>query len=802
MTRWSHQTDFSRGWLSESFLGHSDAELYRRGLRQALNVFITQTGTIKKRPGGLYIGGTYLNQPAVLVPYYVRTLALQGDFIVEFTAGQIQVWRANGTLIVAGGTLTNPYTAAELETINFAQSTEALFVTHKDHEPRVLNAALTEFVALDANNSGPRWNFLSRTNSMTWTTGDNLITTDDHFVNTDAATPEKTIWYFNGGIVTGDIFTSSKRIEITNYANEIPVSTGPSLDWTGPWIPRVASGIVLSTASGKTRMQIMNVTAASALFVATDVGNFVHWSSNANPLLIMKFNSTTDVDVLVFNNTITTGSSTNSTIYDYYPRGLKRRPIVFNDAEEGTVKLTSTEKIWDSASVPASGEQKPLFFCQNGVVRLTTYTSDTEVTGTVVSKLSQIGISVAWSQGYDPYTGYPTAIGFHQNRLWLGGCLRFPSTVTASGTAQHRNFGPGPLADDPLSFEITTERGDAVTWFASAQDLLTGTENEELILTGTPITPTAIGVDTQSTYGSAPIDPVRVGPSALFVTRDKKRLREMAFRFERDRYISADLTQTADHLFEDSTIRRTVYVSAPEHIVYVLLLDGTLLAMGYDRETDIVGWSQYTNLNTQGLASLSTSIEDELWLVVKRAVNATTQYFIEAIKQSPGLDSHVKYSSPFTTKVLTGLTHLVAETVEAFIDGGSDGTYTVNSDGEITVSKIPETEAYVGLPITATVKPQFIPTPTQDGFNAGIFTTVASAMVQVKDTKHLLIEGQEVIGIKINQAIDDTFDKRSGWFKMTSTTVSGEDPVITITHTKSTPMHIVAIAQNVERSEL
>ena len=85
---------------------------------------------------------------------------------------------------------------------------------------------------------------------------------------------------------------------------------------------------------------------------------------------------------------------------------------------------------------------------------------------------------------------------------------------------------------------------------------------------------------------------MQIGNSVLFVQRQKKKVREFAYRFEDDAYVAPDMTLLAEHITGDG-INDVDYAQEPESIYWAVRDDGVLLGMTYQREEDVVAWHRH-----------------------------------------------------------------------------------------------------------------------------------------------------------------------------------------------------------------
>ena len=341
---------------------------------------------------------------------------------------------------------------------------------------------------------------------------------------------------------------------------------------------------------------------------------------------------------------------------------------------------------------------------------------------------------------------HPGLVTFHEQRLVLGGAAITPQTVYASQTGNFKGFFKrSPLLDDdPYEFTLASGSIDAINWLASFGELLIGTGSAEYQMTGgnDPITPSNVQVKAQSYWGSAQLMPLIIGNSILHVQKQGAHVRDLFYSLEKDGYAGNDLTVLAPHLFEGYTLRQWAYQQAPNSVIWIVRNDGVLLALTYMKEHDIWAWSRHdTDGGYRSVCSIAGTYEDNLFMVVKRAINGSTKYYLELMQQKwiagDGIDEAFfvdcglsYYGTPAT--VISGLGHLEGKEVAVLADGSPVEGLTVES-GSITLP-YPASVVHVGLPYTSVLAPMPYEADARDGSTLGRLRTVGLSRIRVLDT--------------------------------------------------------------------
>lgn len=326
--------------------------------------------------------------------------------------------------------------------------------------------------------------------------------------------------------------------------------------------------------------------------------------------------------------------------------------------------------------------------------------------------------------------GYPSSVALHEQRLFYANTTAQPFGLWGSRAADYSNFFPGTDDDESVAYDIAASQADPIRWLASSNDLQLGSLSQEFAAfgggLGDPITPSNTRIVPQSGEGSANIKPVKIGTETVYVNRAKRKVFALVFDASTSSYISQDLTKLADHLFVGRTIVRLAWVKNPAQCVYVLLDNGVLLSLTYNRQEEVFAWAVQeiggTSAVVEDIASLPSTdgTVDDLWMIVKRTVNGGTVRYVEYLappfeptsstdKNSAAyMDSALEYSGSAVTS-LGGLFHLEGETVKVMGSGGLQASKTV-SNGAIT-GLTSSTQFWIGLGYTSVLRPLRIEPP-------------------------------------------------------------------------------------------
>ena len=228
---------------------------------------------------------------------------------------------------------------------------------------------------------------------------------------------------------------------------------------------------------------------------------------------------------------------------------------------------------------------------------ITGYTSPTVVTWEIKQDIGSSSASTDWALGaWSEHTGYPKTVTFFEQRLIFGGSTAYPQTIWASesGFYEHFHAGDGSPADSFI-YTIAANKVNTIRWLAPARDLIVGTAGGEFKVgrpTGEPLQPDNVQITQQTTYGGYNTQPIQIGNAVLFVQRQRKKIRELAYRFEDDAYLAPDMTLLAEHITGNGVVD-VDYAQEPQSIYWAVRQDGVLLGLTYQREEDVVAWHRH-----------------------------------------------------------------------------------------------------------------------------------------------------------------------------------------------------------------
>ncbi len=356
---------------------------------------------------------------------------------------------------------------------------------------------------------------------------------------------------------------------------------------------------------------------------------------------------------------------------------------------------------------------------------------------------------------------YPSIVEFHEERLILGNTNKRPNTFWGSRTGNFTNFNKSePLRDDDsYEFTITSGQLNGITAMVSMDALMLLTAGAEHKVTGIGdkgITPSSVMRKRQSGNGSAPIEPLLINDSIIYISNACNAVQDMAYKLEADGYQSNDLSILATHLFKGKKIVAWAFQRNPDSIIWCVRDDGVLLGLTYKKDQQVWAWHHHS---TQGrykdvCVASDGDGSDEVYFVIEREINGTTKKYIERlherlkdndIRNSFFVDSGMSLISETEVSSLSKLEHLAGMEVVGVADG-SPIKGVVTPEGTFELPQ-PARQIQIGLGYESLIESMEINISTENGSSLGKIIDITKVYVAMENTATLSLEasgsGQE-----------------------------------------------------------
>lgn len=321
---------------------------------------------------------------------------------------------------------------------------------------------------------------------------------------------------------------------------------------------------------------------------------------------------------------------------------------------------------------------------------------------------------------------YPGAVSYFEGRRWFGGTYNRPNYLwaTKSGTESNMGYSLPSQDDDRISASVVARNADRIEHIIPLARMIFLTASAEWLATtknSDVITQKSLSVNTQSYFGSSPVQPVIVGSTLIYAASRGGHLRECGYSYEAGGYVTADLCLRAPHLFDNLTIKDLSYGKAPYPMVWAVSSDGRLIALTYVPEQQV---GAFSTVETSGEFLSCTVVaegdEDILYAVIRRNINGTDKVFVERMHERQYtkledcvyLDCSGTYRGESKTEI-SGLTWLEGMEVSILADGSVEPSQVV-TNGKIVLDE-PASVVHVGLPYTCDAQTLPLAMALQDG---------------------------------------------------------------------------------------
>jgi len=359
--------------------------------------------------------------------------------------------------------------------------------------------------------------------------------------------------------------------------------------------------------------------------------------------------------------------------YEPYFKFANTDTTISTSGTTGSITVTASANTFTSAWVGVVIRKNKKTMTISG------YTSATQVTATCNETLTNTTATTEWDeQVVSSLRGYPQAVTFHHNRLWLAGFKSRPAGVTASKIGDYFNFDLGTgLDDESIDTAISGNEVNEIRHMVSGKDLQVFTDGGEYYIpdsTDNTITPSNVSVLRQTPYGISRTAPHMFDQATGFVQKNGKAIREFVYSDLEDGYKSTAVSILAQHLI-DSPKEMAIMkgnLTRPEQYAFFLnsgsTHNGKLSVFHSVRDEKIAGWSQWFTRSGDTIQSIAT-LNENLIMIGKRSFNSVTTYTLE------------KFADDDSVTLDCQTTSTVNQRGTPLVDGGSQSGTTLVVDG-------------------------------------------------------------------------------------------------------------------------
>jgi hypothetical protein len=200
----------------------------------------------------------------------------------------------------------------------------------------------------------------------------------------------------------------------------------------------------------------------------------------------------------------------------------------------------------------------------------------------------------------------------------------------------------------------------------------------------------------------------------------------------------------------------------------------------------------FTTWKTIGDIKSIAVVDNTVFFLVKRTINAVDKFFIERENDILNTDSSVRKTG-LASATLTGLDHLNTETVVVKADGAAQDNEVV-SGGSITIERTADT-IEAGLGYQPTIKTMPLNVPLKSGPNAADKKRIKRVAVNIFESNGVIVNGQRISDKTIGV---DQFDAPSPQTGVRRVFIRGWSLEADVTITQDTPFPLQILSLGLE----
>lgn len=715
------QQSFNGGEVTPEFFGRLDDAKRQSGLATLRNFIATPQGPATKRPGTLFVAETKIaNKPSRLIPFVYST---DQSMVIEIGDNYFRFYTDGGVVKFEDGdvgTWSNATTYANGDLAKYDYGTPIGVIYYRSKVDGNLNKTPGSYPLF--------WDELPETMelevrhelvgeimfSIDYTQSNDVITlVHPYYPPVELRRRGALQWAYQEASFVPELDAP------TGLTHKSAISVGSGSDFHYYKVSAVGDSSAnesLPSDVSSSAFSISAITQASPAEVTTTAA---HGAAIGQRVKISGVVGMTQVnDQVYYVNSVPSstkitlknevGALIDSTAYSTYTSGgTLTVQGVKNDL------LTSGNKNGISWTASAGAVRYNVYKESNGIYG---YIGQTDGTVFVDDNIAP-DLGKTPQEEYNPFSGsgnYPSTVTYWEQRRVFAGTSNQPQNVwmTRTGTESNLSYSIPSRDDDGIGFRIASRENNAIRHAVPLGDLMLMTNAAEWrVSTDGAVTPTTISVRPQSYVGSSHVRPLVVNNVMVYVEGRGGHVRELAYNWNNQGYVSGDLSLRSPHLFDNKDISDAAFARAPFPVCWFVSDDGGLLGLTYIPEQQVYAWHRHDTVDGvfESVCAVPEGGEDAVYFVVKRTIDGNEVRYIERmtnrfygdIEDAFFVDCGLTYSGA-AADTISGLDHLEGCTVSVLADGAVQPQQVVTA-GTITIP-VEATKIHIGLPITSDLK--------------------------------------------------------------------------------------------------
>jgi len=345
---------------------------------------------------------------------------------------------------------------------------------------------------------------------------------------------------------------------------------------------------------------------------------------------------------------------------------------------------------------------------------------------------------------------YPGAVSYFEQRRCFAGTINKPQNIwmTRPGTESNLSYSLPTREDDSINFRVAAREANTIRHIVPLSNMVLLTSSAEWRVTSLnsdAITPSTISVRPQSYIGASNVQPLIVNNNLIYSAARGGHVRELAYNWQANGYITGDISLRAPHLFDGLEIRDAAYAKSPQPICWFVSSNGKLIGLTYVPEHQVGAWHQHdTDGVFESVCAVSEGAEDAVYAIVRRTINGQSVRYVERMGSrlfsDPAdaffVDCGATYDGA-PNDTISGLSFLEGKTVNILADGAVHPQRTV-SGGSVTLD-VEASKVQIGLPIEADLNTLPLAMQIDSGFGQGRYKNINKVWIRVHESSGIFV---------------------------------------------------------------
>lgn len=401
-------------------------------------------------------------------------------------------------------------------------------------------------------------------------------------------------------------------------------------------------------------------------------------------------------------------------------------------------------------------------------------------------------------QVFSDRRGWPSAVCFHEDRLWFGGSIDVPDGIWSSRTGDYYNFDIGEAEDDAsIQLSVGAGRISVIRHMVSSRVLQIFTDGGEFVAKqsdGVALTPSNVSIRAQTAYGVSAVAPRPFDGAVLMVQGNGKTVREFVYDYNQDAFQGTDLVTLSAHLIDSPVDLDVLYGSATrtEQYAFVVNDDGTVAVFQSNRSEGLAAWVPWDT--PDGDFDSVVVLGTKVFFAVLR--DAT--YYLERLDLDE-TDQPLDFAISLTAGAVTTAWSLGADyaglTLHCTSGGHYLGAFTADGSGDITLdTAVDELQAGLEPVWELTPLPPDIQMP--DGPMTGQVRRIVAVTLHLHQTQAISVNGRAFQMRQVGADFSLPPDALTGKYRRVILGYA-KDPTVPITRPVPLPVTVLGLVMEV-----